>query len=230
MKTRRPRNLPVPAAVYARAEALLGPNLERNVLNAFVVPHWLDGRDEFWYRRELIDGAEFVIVDASNGRKRTAFDHALVAQGLSAALGAPQDPKRLPFDNLSFSADGKLMTVGVAARTFACELGSGMCSEITATNEHKEWLKSPDGRAGVSYPCGQSMAVEHSVGRCPADNGRRGGGRGIRNLARWMVGEFRFSSAAGRRSAAARRAMVAGLPYAVGSLRGSTRGRRLSLY
>jgi dipeptidyl aminopeptidase/acylaminoacyl peptidase len=154
MKMRRPRNLPVAAAVYARAEALLGPNLERNVLNAFVVPHWLDGRDEFWYRRELIDGAEFVIVDASNGGKRTAFDHALVAQGLSAALGAPQDPKRLPFDNLSFSADGKLMTAGVAARTFACELGSGTCSEITATKDHKEWLKSPDGRAGVSSRAG----------------------------------------------------------------------------
>ena len=46
MKTRRPRNFPVPAAVYARAEALLGPNLERNVLNAFVVPHWLHGRDD----------------------------------------------------------------------------------------------------------------------------------------------------------------------------------------
>ena len=95
-----------------------------------------------------------MIIDAINGRKRTAFDHALVAQGLSAALGAPQDPKRLPFDNLSFSADGKLMTAGMAARTFACELGSGMCSEVTPTNKHQEWLKSPDGRAGVSTRAG----------------------------------------------------------------------------
>src|ERR1700689_328891 len=105
MRAAESRN--VPAAVYARAEALLGPNLERKVLNPFVVPHWLQGRDEFWYRRDLIDGAEFLLVDASNGEKCTAFDHTRVAQAMSIALGAPQDPKPLPFDNLSFSGDGK---------------------------------------------------------------------------------------------------------------------------
>jgi dienelactone hydrolase len=143
----------VPAAVYARAEALLGPNLEPKVLNPFVIPHWLDGRDEFWYRRELIDGAEFVLVDAGNGRKRAAFDHAQVAQAMSVALGAPVDPKRLPFDNLSFSCDGKLMTVTVAARTFACELGSGTCSETPAATK-QDGLMSPDGGAGVSTRTG----------------------------------------------------------------------------
>ena len=145
---------PVPAAVYARAEALLGPNLERKVLNPFVVPHWLDGRDEFWYRREVIDGAEFLIVDASNGRKRPAFDHAQAAHAMSIVLGARQDPKRLPFDDLGFSGDGELMTVTVAARTFACELRSGACAETTAAAEHEEWLMSPDGRVGVSTRTG----------------------------------------------------------------------------
>jgi hypothetical protein len=38
----------VSAAVYARAEALLGANLESKVRNVFVVPHWLGaGMDEF---------------------------------------------------------------------------------------------------------------------------------------------------------------------------------------
>src|SRR4051794_7539742 len=39
------------AAVYARAEALMGPNLEPKVRNVFVVPHWLGGSDTFWYER-----------------------------------------------------------------------------------------------------------------------------------------------------------------------------------
>jgi dipeptidyl-peptidase 4 len=145
---------PLPAAVYARAEALLGPNLERKVLNPFVLPHWLDGRDEFWYRRQLIDGAEFVIVDASNGRKRPAFDHTQIAQAMSIVLGVPQDPKRLPFDHLSFSGDGKIMTITIGARTFACERRTGSCSEITAARRDEEWSMSPDGRVGVCTRAG----------------------------------------------------------------------------
>ncbi len=107
---------PVPEAVYARAEALLGPNLEPKVLNVFVTPHWIGGQDEFWYRRELRDGVEFVRVDAASGAKRAAFDHAAVAQALSAALGTPVDGKHLPFDELNFSANGKTLRVTVSAR------------------------------------------------------------------------------------------------------------------
>ncbi|MBL8269272.1 S9 family peptidase [Steroidobacter sp.] len=58
------------AAVYARAEALLGPNLEPKVRNVFVVPHWLGSSDEFWYERQLKSGSEMVVVDAATGRTR----------------------------------------------------------------------------------------------------------------------------------------------------------------
>lgn len=62
-------------AVYARAEALLGPNLDAKVLNAFVVPHWLGSTDEFWYERQLAGGAEIVIVNAADGRRRSPTDN-----------------------------------------------------------------------------------------------------------------------------------------------------------
>ena len=62
----------------ARAEALLGPNLETKVLNVFVTPHWLNGKEEFWYRREWSDGADFVRVDAVSGRE-LFVEHALEA-------------------------------------------------------------------------------------------------------------------------------------------------------
>jgi dipeptidyl-peptidase-4 len=145
-----PESNPMPAAVYARAEALLGPNLEPKVLNVFVTPHWLNGKDEFWYRRELSDGADFVVVDAASGLKRAAFDHVAVAHGLAAALGTPVDPKQLPFDDLRFSADGKALKVSVAARTFDCDLSVGRCSGGTVPRVHPEWLLAPDGRSGVS--------------------------------------------------------------------------------
>jgi dipeptidyl-peptidase-4 len=140
---------PMPAAVYARAEALLGPNLESKVLNVFVTPHWLDGKDEFWYRRELPDGADFVLVDAASGSKRAAFDHVALAHGLAAALGTSVDPKHLPFEELHFSADGKILTVAMAARAFDCDLGQGHCTEVAAPRADPQWLPSPDGRSGI---------------------------------------------------------------------------------
>ena len=46
-----------PAAVvtradYARAESLDRKSLAVKLQNGYVVPHWIGGTDEFWYRRE----------------------------------------------------------------------------------------------------------------------------------------------------------------------------------
>src|ERR1700761_7090198 len=141
---------PLPAAVYARAEALLGSNLEPKVLNVFVTPHWFDGRDEFWYRRELKDGAEFVRVDAASGAKRPAFDHAVVAGSLASALGKPLDAKHLPIEDLSFSPDGKRLEITAASRVFDCASTGESCNEVAQRPAHLEWLMSPDGHRGVS--------------------------------------------------------------------------------
>ena len=55
---------------YARAERLLLWNAAALVRNESVQPHWIDGSDRFWYRRETADGAEFVVVDPARGTRR----------------------------------------------------------------------------------------------------------------------------------------------------------------
>ena len=52
-------------AVYARAEALLGPNLVDQARNSFFTPHWLGDGELFWYRKELPNGHEDVVIDAA---------------------------------------------------------------------------------------------------------------------------------------------------------------------
>ena len=52
-------------AVYARAEALLGPNLVDKARNG----------ELFWYRKELSNGHEDVVIDAATG-----FDAAELAR------------------------------------------------------------------------------------------------------------------------------------------------------
>jgi len=87
---------PLPAEVYARAEALLGPNLESKVLNGFVVPTWIGKTDRFWYRREIAGGHEYVLVDAATGRKRVVPESEVVPA-----------PEPQPAAGLLPSPDGK---------------------------------------------------------------------------------------------------------------------------
>jgi dipeptidyl aminopeptidase/acylaminoacyl peptidase len=163
-----PQAAPVPTSVYARAEALLGPNLEPKVLNVFVTPHWLGGRDEFWYRRELVDGAEFVRVDAASGAKRAAFDHAAVARSLGTALGKTLDAKHLPIEELDFSGDGKHLTITAASRVFDCGLNGDHCVEAVQPAAHGQWLMSPDGHSGVSTRAGNLWLGNAASGEAKA--------------------------------------------------------------
>ncbi len=49
-------------------------------------PTWIEGTSSFWYRKSVVGGSEFMLVDASATEKGPAFDHARLAVVLSAAL------------------------------------------------------------------------------------------------------------------------------------------------
>src|SRR5690349_7518809 len=87
---------------YARAERMLLWNAAALVRNASVQPHWIDGSDRFWYRRETADGGEFVVVDPARGTRRPAFDHARLAAALSRAADSAWTAEQLPFDSIAF--------------------------------------------------------------------------------------------------------------------------------
>jgi dipeptidyl aminopeptidase/acylaminoacyl peptidase len=73
-----------------------------------IEPHWFAGHKKFWYRLNLPHAErEFILVDAEKGERAPAFDHQRVAKTLSEKWGKEVDPKKLPFDELQFSADGK---------------------------------------------------------------------------------------------------------------------------
>lgn len=63
------KSVTVTAADYQRAEKVLDYNLKHALLNAKVVPHWINGTDVFWYRRETKTGFEYWRVDAATGAK-----------------------------------------------------------------------------------------------------------------------------------------------------------------
>jgi dipeptidyl-peptidase-4 len=130
---------------YQRAAEIQAANAHHWILNENVVPHWISGRDRFWYKRELAEGHRFTIVDAATGSKADAFDHARLAKALGERTGKALDPSALPLYNLTVDADWvvRFTTLGRAWRFDR----AGSLSEDAAPRAN--YALSPDGKLGV---------------------------------------------------------------------------------
>ena len=120
------------AADYARAEKFMTYNTAPLILRAGVRPNWLpDGR--FWYRVTTEQGNEFILVDPARGTRGPAFDHVKLAAALATASNTKVGAYQLPFQQIDFSADGKLI-VNVAGRRFSCDTQGNQCQELPNAN------------------------------------------------------------------------------------------------
>lgn len=149
------------AEVYARAERFLPWNADKYARNSDIDHHWIGTTDTFWYARQTsagkeFAGKEFVIVDAASGKRRAAFDHALLARALSAALGKPVDPQNLPFERFAVLDENRLdgirsntISVPVDKTDWHCNLTSKRCSAAEAPPSKPEGVVSPDGKWSV---------------------------------------------------------------------------------
>ncbi|HSJ23750.1 MAG TPA: DPP IV N-terminal domain-containing protein [Longimicrobiales bacterium] len=113
-------------ADYDRAFALRA-RWEPLTANIADLPTWVDGGSRFHYRRTVPGGHEFVLVDAHTLEKRPAFDHDRLAAALSAVTGVPYQPAALPFANFRYTDDEAGIVVGVAGRSWDCELRAYTC-------------------------------------------------------------------------------------------------------
>ncbi len=115
------------AADYERAEQFLGANTNPLVLRAGVTPNWLPD-ERFWYRVTTERGREFMLVDAADGTRAPAFDHARLAAGLSDASGEAYEAFDLPFTSFTFSSDGEAVRFNAAGAGWACDLDDYRCT------------------------------------------------------------------------------------------------------
>jgi dipeptidyl aminopeptidase/acylaminoacyl peptidase len=118
----------VTVADYQRAEKFLGSNTAPLVYHT-VRASWLpDGR--FWYRDTGADGSEFLAIDPAHPQTPAPlFDHARLAAALSAVAGGRTfDAKRLPFQTVELSDDGKTLSFNLGPRQFKCDLQAYTCT------------------------------------------------------------------------------------------------------
>ena len=131
-----------------------------------VSAHWLPGNDAFWYRVEVGAGQhEFVFVDALQGQKRPAFDHAKLAQVLEAELKRPISARSLPFSWISPSPDGSWVRFRVGSTAWQFNRDGTLARTQAELNEEK--LKPLD-RPRPSRRTGEATAITF-VNRTPAE-------------------------------------------------------------
>lgn len=118
----------------ARGEFLR--QLVRNkVVKTEIQPHWLESGQRFWYRNDLGDGKrEFVLVDAAEGWRRAAFDHARLAAALSGSLTCTAE--RLPIDSIASLDDGS-MVFRAEGKTWQCDLNTYALSPQSPTSRQE---------------------------------------------------------------------------------------------
>jgi dipeptidyl aminopeptidase/acylaminoacyl peptidase len=106
---------------------------------ARVEPHWFAQTNEvtnrFWYRVEVgKDQHEYVLVDASSGRRERAFDHDRMAQALNDVAKRDFTALTLPFTSLQFSNGGKSLLLSSSNGAWSCDLETYQVRRV-GTNE-----------------------------------------------------------------------------------------------
>ncbi|HEY7855427.1 MAG TPA: DPP IV N-terminal domain-containing protein, partial [Terriglobales bacterium] len=120
-----------------------GLGAQTTAINVPGQANWIGNSHHFWYHKTVEGGTQFVLVDADSGVKKPAFDHARLAEALSAVAGKPYTALTLPFiepparggrggtgaGGLTFTNDERGIAFALAGFAFTCDLDAYTCQK-----------------------------------------------------------------------------------------------------
>ncbi|MFN7928101.1 MAG: DPP IV N-terminal domain-containing protein [Blastocatellia bacterium] len=119
-------------ADYERANGLREKYLYLGV-NVPERANWIGSTSHFWYRKAVLGGHEFVLVNADTREKKPAFDHAKLAEALTTVL-PPRPEKitalRLPFTDITFVDSERGLEFNDAGGRYRCDLANYTCKRM----------------------------------------------------------------------------------------------------
>ncbi len=133
---------------------------ENKVFKASVKPRWFANNSRFWYRNDLPQEAkEFIVVDAANGTRQPAFDHAKLAESLSRTTGKEYTATQLPIDEIEFLECENAVRFKAEGKAWKCGLDDYSLTEVESSEAptKRESKKSPPPRRNES-PDGKWLA------------------------------------------------------------------------
>src|SRR2546430_5850744 len=138
-----------PAGDSAAGERFVGPTGGRLVGGIPGRPIWLpDGRAAYRVSTPT-GGGRFVMVDPRRRTRSPAFDHARLAEAVSAALGQRVAGDSLPFASFDLSPDGQL--IFESEKRWRCDLTAYRCTAAESTRRAPppNSILSPDSTRAV---------------------------------------------------------------------------------
>lgn len=133
-------------ADYQRAQEFLPGNLRHKVYVAEVDPHWIEKTNRFWYRKNGLNGVEFMLVDAEQNTSAPAFDHARLAAALSRSTKQEYSASALPFAEIEFLDGRKAIRFSLDNAQWTCSLATYECQKEQSRPERSNDVLSPDKR------------------------------------------------------------------------------------
>ena len=133
------------AADYTRAERFLAPAVMPLVIGGTVAPNWLPD-ERFWYRNQVADGFEFVLVSPATRTKKPAFNHEKLAAALSAAANGKFSAHALPFQAIELSSDSTKVLFDTNGRRWSCDVQGLKCTDTGVATGRPEAV---GGRGGA---------------------------------------------------------------------------------
>ena len=127
---------------YDRAARFLTGDLERMVQPADIRPNWIEGTDQFWYRKPGLD-TEFFLVDAAKNKSVPAFDQSKLAEELSKVKGRQIRANHLPFNSFEFVDKGEAIRFAAEGQRWTCKLSTYNCTREKLPSASEQ--VSPDG-------------------------------------------------------------------------------------
>jgi dipeptidyl aminopeptidase/acylaminoacyl peptidase len=93
---------------------------------------FIEGTSDFWYRRFVKGGYEFVTMNAETQSKRPAFDHARLADALSKATGGTHKTLDLPTQGMRIVDQGATLEVVAQDARWRCSLSEYTCAKLAS--------------------------------------------------------------------------------------------------
>ena len=112
------------AADYRRADSLAA-RYRGLAIDIAETPRWISPT-RFWYRKSVLGGNAFVLVDATARTKAPAFDHARIAAALSHDT-VRYTAATLPFSEFRYDGDSAI-TFAVDSMLWRCRLAAPTCA------------------------------------------------------------------------------------------------------
>src|SRR5689334_10214515 len=123
----------VPYAMYAQGAATdyqraaaLREKFQNLTVDLAGPATWIDGA-HFWYRKSVKGGNQFVLVDAEAQTGKPAFDHQKLAEALSSASGSSFGALALPFQEITFTDNRRVIGFNAAGSQWQCALADYSC-------------------------------------------------------------------------------------------------------